>query len=142
MTYRNVVKKTRCVLFDSLRRRHVLSFLIVTHTGWLISASPTIAANIDHFSTNTLSPNDYLFGANGSLSDPIFDKYRTIDLNVDIGIGSDCGRISIRNTLRAALKNILDTKYLEDMGRDVLVYSMGCVVEAWSPVRGSLVVDR
>ena len=73
------------------------------------------AGNIDHFSTNTLSPNDYLSGANGALGDPVFDKYRTISLDVDIGIGSDCGRINITNTLRAALKNILDSKYLENM---------------------------
>ena len=79
--------------------------------------------NVDHFSTNTLSPNDYLFGANGALGDPVFDKYRTVSLDVDIGIGSDCGRINITSTLRAALKNILDSKYLENMGRDILAAS-------------------
>src|SRR5471030_354499 len=98
--------KTKNVLFLSL----ALPSLIAGESG--------LAGNVDHYSTNTLSPNDYLFGANGALGDPVFDKYRTISLDVDIGIGSDCGRINITNTLRAALKNILDSKYLESMGRD------------------------
>ena len=102
-------------------RLKALQFIIIS-IGLLIS-NFLIGGNIDHFSTNTLSPNDYLFGANGALGDPVFDKYRTISLDVDIGIGSDCGRINITNTLRAALKNILDSKYLENMGRDILAAS-------------------
>ena len=85
--------------------------------------NPVLAVEIDRFSTNQLSPSDYLFGANGKLGDPIFDNYRTIDLNVDIGISSDCGRIDLKNTLQASLKNVLDAKYFGDMGKDIIAAS-------------------
>jgi len=79
--------------------------------------------DLDYRSTNDLSPNDYLFGSYGKEKDPVFDSYRTIDLNVDLGIGSDCGKINFKNTIKGALKNILDTKYLGDMGKNILAAS-------------------
>ena len=90
-------------------------------------------SNIDFRSMNDLSPNDYLFGAYGQLEDPTFDKYRTVDLNVDIGIGTDCGRIDIKNTLQAALKNVLDAKYLKGMGKDILAASPMLLTCYFSP---------
>lgn len=91
------------------------------------------ANNIDYRSTNELSPNDYLLGSHGRLKDPVFDEYRTIDLNVDLGIGSDCGRIDIKNTMKAALKNVLDAKYLEGMGKDILAASPMLLTCYFSP---------
>ena len=90
-------------------------FLIIFVLGVGLAAQ---GMEIDYYSTGEMQPSDYLFGSNSKHGDPIFDRYRTIDLDVDIGIGSDCGRIDIKNTLRAALRNILDTKYLGDMGQD------------------------
>ena len=101
--------------------------------GFFLVANTLQAANINYYSTNHLEPKDYLYGANGALADPVFDRYRTIDLDVDIGITSDCGRINIRNTLRAALQNILDTKYLEDMGKDILAASPMLLTCYFSP---------
>ena len=76
-------------------------------------------SNIDFRSENDLSPSDYLMGSHGIGSDPVFDKYRTIDLSLDIGVSSDCGQIDVKSTLRAALKNVLDAKYLKDMGKNI-----------------------
>lgn len=112
---------------------HGFPFLAFFLSGLLLIGPHANAGNVDHFSTNTMSPNDYLFGSNGALGDPVFDKYRTIDLNIDIGIGSDCGRISIKNTLQAALKNILDSKYLESIGRDILAASPMLMTCYFSP---------
>ncbi len=67
-----------------------------------------------------LSPSDYLMGTQDQHRDPVFDKYRTIDLGVNLGVGSDCGKIDFKSTLRASLSNILDTKYFGDMGKDIL----------------------
>ena len=64
-----------------------------------------------------------LWGLMGILKIPVFDEYRTIDLSIDISLGSDCGRMDIRNTLKTAFKNVLDEKYLEGMGRDILAAS-------------------
>ncbi len=89
--------------------------------------------DIDYRSNNKMEASDYLLTPSGSLGDPVFDNFRTIELNVDIGIGSDCGRINIKNTLRAALKNVLDSKYLEDMGRDILAASPMLLTCYFSP---------
>lgn len=90
-------------------------------------------SELDFRSTNELSPNDYLFGAHGNLKDPVFDSYRTVDLNVDLGIGSDCGRMDVKSTLRAALKNVLDAKYFEDMGKDIVAASPMLLTCYFSP---------
>ena len=81
------------------------------------------SSDLDYRSVDKLFPSDYLLGSHGRLKDPVFDKYRTVDLNYDFGIGSDCGRISIKNTMKAALQNVLDARYLGGMGKDLLAAS-------------------
>ncbi len=89
--------------------------------------------NVDFRSESRKQANDYLFGPNGHLSDPVFDKFRTIDLDVDIGIGSDCGRINIQKTLKAGLTNILDSKYFEKVGQDIMAASPMLLTCYFSP---------
>lgn len=67
-----------------------------------------------------LSPNDYLLQNQDPRKDPVFDKFRTVDLGVNLGVGSDCGRIDFKSTLRSSLSNVLDSKYFGDMGKDIL----------------------
>ena len=80
-----------------------------------------------------LSPNDYLLGSQEEHRDPVFDKYRTIELGANLGVGSDCGRIDFKSTLRASLQNILDTKYFGDMGKDILAASPMLLTCYFSP---------
>ncbi|MBI2603759.1 MAG: hypothetical protein HYW48_11970 [Deltaproteobacteria bacterium] len=110
-----------------------MAWVGIAALGVLISASSILAKDIGYFSTNYFEPSDYLYGSNGAHGDPVFDQYRTIDLDIDIGVNSDCGRISIRNTLRAALKNILDSKYLGAIGRDIMAASPMLMVCYFSP---------
>ena len=95
--------------------------------------SKAFGQEIDYFHSGEMEPSDYLLGSNSKNGDPIFDRYRTVDLNVDIGVGTDCGRISIKDTMRAALKNILDTKYLGDMGQDIVAASPMLLTCYFSP---------
>ena len=81
------------------------------------------AKSIDYRSSNRLDPSDYLLGSYGEFGDPVFDDYRTISLDIDVGITSDCGRIDIKNTLSSALENVLDAKYLGRIGHDILAAS-------------------
>ena len=115
--------------------------ILLALTPTLIVTSPQIAqaTNIDYRSTNEFSPTDYLMGAYGKLKDPVFDEYRTIDLSVDIGLGSDCGRINIKNTLKAAFQNVLDEKYLEGMGKDILAASPMLLISYFSPTWASII---
>jgi len=68
-----------------------------------------------------LDANDYLLGDRAPKRDAVFEgqeRYAKVDVN--LGIGSDCGRVSFQNTLKAALKNVLDTKYFAQVGQDIV----------------------
>ena len=80
-----------------------------------------------------LKPSDYLLGSQEQSRDPVFDKYRTVELDANLGIGSDCGRVDFKSTLRASLQNILDTKYFGDMGKDILAASPMLLTCYFSP---------
>ena len=107
-------------------------FHVMAALAAMVFSSPTFA-QVDYQSSSTLSPNDYLFGSHGKRSDPVFDNFRTVDLGIDLGIGADCGRIDFRGTMRAALGNILDSKYIEDMGRDIIAASPMLLTCYYSP---------
>jgi hypothetical protein len=76
---------------------------------------------------------DYLFQNQGLKRDPIFDEYRTVDIGVNLGVGSDCGRVDFRSTLQASLKNILDSRYFGDMGKDIIAGSPMLLACYFSP---------
>ena len=78
-------------------------------------------------------PGDYLFQHQGMKKDPVFDEYRSVDLGINLGIGSDCGRVDFKNTLQASLKNILDSRYFGDMGKDIMAGSPMLVACYFSP---------
>ena len=67
-----------------------------------------------------LNSNDFLFRENTRRKDAVFDEFRTVDLGISLGIGSDCGRVNFRSTLQATLKNLLNSEYFGDMGKDIL----------------------
>lgn len=94
-------------------------FLLMVFLAQAAFAAP----DLDYRNMGTLSPSDYLFGSHGRARDPVFDEYRTVDLNLNIGLGADCGRMNIHNTMQAALRNILDSKYLGDIGKDIMASS-------------------
>lgn len=71
----------------------------------------------------TLSPGDYLLKSREDRKESVFEKYQTVDLGVDLGIGSDCGRVDFKNTLRSSLSNILDSKYFGDLGKNIMASS-------------------
>lgn len=76
---------------------------------------------------------DYLFKRQELRRDPIFDEYRTVDVGVNLGIGSDCGRVDFKSTLQASLKNILDSRYFGDMGKDIIAGSPMLLACYFSP---------
>lgn len=80
-----------------------------------------------------VTPNDYLFRSQGLKKDPVFDEFRTVDVGVNLGIGSDCGRVDFRSTLQASLKNVLDSRYFGDMGKDIMAGSPMLLTCYFSP---------
>lgn len=103
---------------------------------WILLASLTsvsIAYATEFRQSTKLSPSDYLLHSREEQKDPVFDSYKTIELGANIGVGSDCGRINFTSTLRASLKNILDTKYFGDMGKNILAGSPMLLTCYFSP---------
>ncbi|PIQ68555.1 MAG: hypothetical protein COV91_03440 [Candidatus Taylorbacteria bacterium CG11_big_fil_rev_8_21_14_0_20_46_11] len=108
-------------------------FILFLLLNFLIIPAHAQANDLDYQNVETFAPSDYLLGSHGRRKDPIFDEYRTIDLNLDLGLGADCGRISVKNTMKAALQNILDARYLGDMGKDILAASPMLLTCYFSP---------
>ena len=104
----------------------ILSVLVVFSPG-----NQALAGRFDY--STKLSPTDYLLRSQDQHKDPVFDNYRVIDLGASVGIGSDCGRMDFRSTLRASLKNVLDAKYFGDMGKDILAASPMLLTCYFSP---------
>ncbi len=90
-------------------------------------------SNFNYRHQGSFKPNDYLFKSQELKRDPVFDQYRTIDVGVNLGVGSDCGRIDFKNTLQASLKNILDARYFGDMGKDIIAGSPMLLTCYFSP---------
>ncbi len=99
----------------------------------LFVTSNLYAARFDYRNRSGLSPSDYLMGSNGEKRDPVFDNYKTIDLSVDLGIGSDCGQINFKNTLKAGLQNMLDAKYFGSLGKNIVAGSPMLLTCYFSP---------
>ena len=67
---------------------------------------------------------DYLMKSFNEHHDPIFDNgSQVIDLGVNLGIGSDCGRVNFEGTMKSTLKNLLDSKYYGDIGKNIIAAS-------------------
>lgn len=116
------MKRILCTLWPAF----ILALLLFLSVGRFVRAE-------DFRYSGKLSPNDYLMQSRQEHRDPVFDKYRTVDLGVNLGVGSDCGRIDFKSTLRASLSNILDSKYFGDMGKDILAASPMLLTCYFSP---------
>jgi hypothetical protein len=67
---------------------------------------------------------DYLMKSFNEHHDPIFDNgAQVIDLGLNLGIGSDCGRVNFEGTMKSTLKNLLDSKYYGDVGKNIIAAS-------------------
>lgn len=106
-------------------------FIIIT---WIVLCgnSQLRSKDFDYRGAKELTPNDYLFKSQDDEGD-IFEQYKTIDLGVDLNISSDCGKINVTGTYRAALKNLLDTKYFGKVGMDILSASPMLLTCYFSP---------
>jgi hypothetical protein len=64
---------------------------------------------------------DYMLKSYGGHPDALFDSSpQLIDLGLNLAIGSDCGKVDFKSTIQSSLKNILDSKYWENVGKDII----------------------
>ncbi len=111
-----MIKKTKLIL--------VLLILISTNAH---------SSEFNYRNTTENSANDYLFKSRGDVNDSVFDRYQTVELGVDLAIGSDCGRVDFKSTLKGTLKNMLDAKYFENLGQNIMASSPMLLTCYFSP---------
>lgn len=98
----------------------------------LVASSQMEAANVDFRTSNTLKPEDYLLSGQTQSYDHAFNN-PTVNLDIDVGITSDCGRIDFRSTMQAALRNILNAKYFRRLGNTIVAASPTLLTCYFSP---------
>ncbi len=67
-----------------------------------------------------LKPQDYLFAPNPERRNDLFETLRPIDLGVNLGIGSDCGKINIEGTFHSTFGKFLSGDYFKGVAQDIL----------------------
>jgi hypothetical protein len=93
---------------------------------------PDVRADTSEFRQSTqLYPSEYMLQSRDPRHDPVFDQARTIDLSATVG--SDCGRIDMKSTLRSTLGNVLNSNYFGDMGKDIIAASPMLLTCYFSP---------
>lgn len=97
-----------------------------------LSTSAT-AKNFNYRHSSEISSTDYLFKQRSPMNDSVFNSYQTIDLSFELGVSTDCGRINFKNTLQGALKNLLDSKYFESVGNNIIAASPMLLTCYFSP---------
>lgn len=90
-------------------------------------------ADYTYRNSQIMRPTDYLLRSNERDRDPVFSENTTAKVGIDLAIGSDCGRIDVKSTLKASLKNLLDAQYFGDLGKDILAASPMLVTCYFSP---------
>ncbi|MBX9767212.1 MAG: hypothetical protein K2X47_08075, partial [Bdellovibrionales bacterium] len=108
----------------------ILSFVSI---ACIVNLAHAEGNDFDYRNKSELRSNAYLFQQQGLKRDPVFDEYRSVDLGINLGVGSDCGRVDFKNTLQATLKNILDSRYFGDMGKDIMAGSPMLLACYFSP---------
>ncbi len=90
-----------------------------------LQANVTLAQEYKRYQKSTrLRADDYLQKSFNEHHDPLFDNApQIIDLGVNLGIGSDCGKVNFEGTMKSTLKNLLDSKYFGDIGRSIVAAS-------------------
>ncbi|MFK7823639.1 MAG: hypothetical protein AB8G05_05755 [Oligoflexales bacterium] len=84
-------------------------------------------------SSSRVSSQDYLYKSYSPFEDPLFNRHAPISLDVDVGVTSDCGKIDFKSTMQAALKNILNANYLQNLGQGIVAASPMLTVCYMSP---------
>ena len=76
------------------------------------------ASNVRY--SGRLSPKDYLWGSQEQHGDPFFDSSKPIDLNVSMGVNTDCGNINFQATLQSTMDQILKNGFLGDFAKRMI----------------------
>lgn len=83
--------------------------------------------------SNQVNSGEYLLRSHENRNESIFERHQSVDLGVDLGIGADCGKVDFKGTMRGTLKNLLDSKYFGDLGKNIMASSPMLLACYFSP---------
>lgn len=83
-------------------------------------ADASSGASTLSFGTGRLKPQDYLFAPSPERKNDLFDGLKPVEASVNLGIGSDCGRINIEGTLKSTFGKVLSGDYFKGLAQDIL----------------------
>ena len=106
---------------------------IVSLAFFVFLSTSVLAKNFNYRHSSEMSSTDYMFKERSPENDYIFNNFQTVDLGFKLGVDSDCGRIDFKNTLQGALKNLLDAKYFESVGNNIMSASPMLLTCYFSP---------
>ena len=67
-----------------------------------------------------LKPQDYLFAPSPEQRNDLFDGLKPVEASVNLGVGSDCGRINVEGTLRSTFGKVLNGDYFKGLAQDIV----------------------
>ena len=73
-----------------------------------------------YYTRTQIKPQDYLFAPNPEHRNDLFETLKPVDLGVNLGVGSDCGKINIDGTMHAAFGKFLNGDYFKGLFTDIL----------------------
>lgn len=89
----------------------LFSFWTIVFSFSLFVPKVSPAADQYSYGFQKFKPQDYLFGPNPNGNRDPFDGLRPIEANVNLAIGSDCGKINIAGSLAASFRKFFDGNY-------------------------------
>ena len=72
------------------------------------------------FGTGKLKPQDYLYAPNPERNNELFESLKPVEAGVNLGIGSDCGKINIEGTFKSTFSKFLGGNYFNGLAQDIL----------------------
>jgi hypothetical protein len=105
----------------------VFQYVLIAYVAFLTISLPSAwsDSNSSNFSFGTgvssrIRPQDYLYAPNPESRNDLFEQLKPVEASVNLGIGSDCGKINVEGTLKSTFGKVLSGDYFKGLTEDIL----------------------
>jgi hypothetical protein len=100
--------------------KRALIFSVIFISAVAFADPPPGTYSTYSFGVGQLKPQDYLYGPHPEQQNDLFDGLKPIEASVNLGIGSDCGKINVEGTLKSTFGKVLNGDYFKGLTQDIL----------------------